>query len=182
MRIFAFVIATCIVHKHVRRRRRYLETTTTEVQQPRTGRRSGRGTMVMANAHGLRPRRGHGPAMVPLRRAQLAARRQQWTKCLNFVEELNQRHPDFELAYEADYLRGRALAGRGQMSAARESYQRVLNNPNAQQTETAAMAQWMIGETYFHQYDLPRAREVYLKVIEQHPKPEWQARARPTSR
>ena len=69
------------------------------------------------------------------------------------------------------------MAGRAQMSDARDSYNKVLANPKATNTETAAMAQWMIGETFFHQYDYPRAREVYLKVIDQHKQPEWQARA-----
>ncbi|NOY42306.1 MAG: tetratricopeptide repeat protein [Planctomycetes bacterium] len=116
-------------------------------------------------------------AMVPLRRAQLAARRQQWTKTLKRLDELDQKHAQFELDYEADYLRGRALAGRAEMSAARNAYYRVLANPKSKDTETAAMAQWMIGETYFHQYDFARAREIYLKVIDQHTQPEWQARA-----
>ncbi len=116
-------------------------------------------------------------AMVPLRRAQLAARRQQWTETLKRLEELDQKHAQFELDYEADYLRGRALAGRAKMSAARDAYHRVLANPKSKDTETAAMAQWMIGETYFHQYDFARAREIYLKVIDQHTQPEWQARA-----
>jgi len=116
-------------------------------------------------------------AMVPLRQAQLTARRQQWTETLKLLDQLEQQHPHFELDYEADYLRGRALAGRAQMSDARESYDKVLANPKATNTETAAMAQWMIGETFFHQYDYPRAREVYLKVIDQHTQPEWQARA-----
>ena len=116
-------------------------------------------------------------AMVPLRHAQLAARRQRWSEALKRLNELQQQHPEFELDYEVDYLRGRALAGRAEMSAARESYNLVLANPKAQGTETAAMAQWMIGETYFHQHNYTLAREVYLRVIEEHTQTEWQARA-----
>ncbi len=116
-------------------------------------------------------------AMVPLRQAQLTARRQQWTEVLKLLDGFDQKYPEFELDYEVDYLRGRALAGRAEMTAAREAYHRVLSNTSAQKKETAAMAQWMIAETYFHQHDYARAKEIYLKVIERHTQPEWQARA-----
>jgi len=43
--------------------------------------------------------------------------------------------------------------------------------------ETAAKAQWMIGESFFHQRDLGRARTAYLQVLENHNWPHWQARA-----
>jgi TolA-binding protein len=115
--------------------------------------------------------------MVTLRRAQLAARREEWQDVLNLVDELDERYPEFELAYECDYLRGRALAGRGKMSAARIAYEHVLENDWAAGTETAAMAQWMIGESYFHQRNYELARAAYERVIERHHFPEWQARA-----
>ena len=116
-------------------------------------------------------------AMVPLRQAQLAARRQQWGEVLHILDRLERDFPQFELNYEVDYLRGRALAGRGQMTAARGFYQRVLENSEATETEAAAMAGWMIGETYFHQRDYARARFAYQAVMEQTSLPEWQTRA-----
>ena len=116
-------------------------------------------------------------AMVPLRRAQLAARRQQWTEVLRFVERIDGEHPDFPLQDEVDYLRGRALAGRGEMTAARVAYGRVLNSETTGDSETAAMAQWMIGETFFHQSNYVQARAAYLAVIERQASADWQARA-----
>lgn len=116
-------------------------------------------------------------AMVPLRRAQLAARRQQWTEVLKIVDRLERDYLEFPLQYEVDYLRGRAQAGRGEMTAARRAYRRVLENKAAANTETAAMAQWMIGETFFHQRDYTRAREAYLRVMDRYEQPDWQARA-----
>ena len=116
-------------------------------------------------------------AMVPLRRAQLAARRQQWTEVLKQLDKLEEKFPDFALRYEVDYLRGRAQAGRGEMTAARRSYRRVLENQAARQTETAARAQWMIGETFFHQHDYPRAEAAYSKVMQYEEESDWQARA-----
>lgn len=115
--------------------------------------------------------------MVALRRAQIAARRENWQDVLKQINELDERYPEFELGYECDYLRGRALAGRGEMSEARAAYGEVLNNQLAANTETAAMAQWMIGETYFHQRNYELAKIAYEKVIEKHNFPEWQARA-----
>ena len=115
--------------------------------------------------------------MIRLRQAQLAARREEWQDVLRRVDELDEKYPEFELAYECDYLRGRALAGRGEMSAARTAYQHVLANEWAAGTETAAMAQWMTGESHFHQRNYELARVAYEQVIERHHFSEWQARA-----
>lgn len=116
-------------------------------------------------------------AIVPLRRAQLAARRQQWSEVLRILDRLEREHTDFELDYEVDYLRGRALAGLGKMTAARKYYRRVQSNPKATNTEAATMAGWMIGESFFHQRDYPRARMAYETVMEETSFAEWQSRA-----
>ena len=118
-------------------------------------------------------------AMVPLRRAQLRSRRQQWTDVLKILEEVGKKNAkaSFPLQYEVDYLRGRAHAGLGEMTLARRDYQQVLSSAAAKNTTTATMAQWMTGETFFHQNDYPRARLAYRKVIDEHTQPEWQARA-----
>ncbi|MCA9232155.1 MAG: tetratricopeptide repeat protein, partial [Planctomycetales bacterium] len=116
-------------------------------------------------------------AMVPLRRAQLRSQRQQWTEVLKILGPEEQKPTDFQLQYEVNYLRGRAYAGRGEMTLARRAYRRVLEDKLAAGTETSAMAQWMIGETFFHQNDYLRARQAYQRVIDQHSLPEWQARA-----
>jgi TolA-binding protein len=115
--------------------------------------------------------------MVSLRRAQLAAQREDWQDVLQLVEKIDVKYPEFELAYECDYLRGRAMAGRGEMSAARAAYGQVLENEWSGGTERAAMAQWMIGETHFHQRNYEVAAVEYERVIERHDFPEWQARA-----
>ena len=67
-------------------------------------------------------------AMVPLRRAQLVAQRLQWKETLKLLVQLERNHPEFALQFEVDYLRGRALAGRGKMSTARDYYKEVLRN------------------------------------------------------
>ena len=116
-------------------------------------------------------------AMVPLRRAQLAARRQQWTEVLKFIARIDREYPDFLLTYEADYLRGRAEAGRGRFNAARRAYNNVIANELAEGTETAVAAQWMIGETFFHQENFELARAAYQAVLDREAPADWQARA-----
>ena len=44
-------------------------------------------------------------------------------------------------------------------------------------TETAAMAQWMIGETYFHQKNYQAALREYLRLEILYAYPDWQAAA-----
>ncbi len=116
-------------------------------------------------------------SMVPLRLAQLAAARQRWSEVLERTKQILQNDADFALRGEVQFLRGVALAGRGEMSAARRAYRRVLKDKEASQLETTARAQWMIGESFFHQRDLGQARAAYLQVIENHNWPDWQARA-----
>ena len=116
-------------------------------------------------------------AMVPLRRAQLAARREQWLEVLKFVNRLVQDNSDFPLKHEADYLRGRAEAGRGNFSAARVAYEEVIASRIASPTETSVAAQWMIGETFLHQQNYEYARMAYQAVLDREAPADWQARA-----
>ena len=116
-------------------------------------------------------------AMVSLRQAQLAARRQQWQRVNELANYIEHEYPDFELQYEVDYLRGRAHAGRGKLTTARRYYREVLSNPTAISSETAAAAQWMIGETHFHQQNYEAARMAYEELIERDAPADWRARA-----
>ncbi|HBO43758.1 MAG TPA: hypothetical protein DD670_07470, partial [Planctomycetaceae bacterium] len=103
-------------------------------------------------------------AMVPLRRAQIAASRKEWLDAHELASSIERDYPDFECQHEADYVVGRALAARAEFDAARDAYQRVIRSPRGAKTETAAMAQWMIGETYFHQKNFEAALREYLRV------------------
>ena len=59
----------------------------------------------------------------------------------------------------------------------RSFYNDVLRSPNARRTETAAMAQWMIGESYFHQRNFAEAIRAYMKVDILYPHRKWKAAA-----
>ena len=113
--------------------------------------------------------------LVPLRQAQSLAQLKKWAEAKRIAEDLAAAHPDFEAQYEVDYVLGRCLAGQAMFQEARASYQRVVNSTTGGKTETAAMAQWMIGESYFHQKEYNLALKEYLRVEILYAYPKWQA-------
>ena len=74
-----------------------------------------------------------------------------------------------------DYLQGRCLASQGRFAEARQFYERVVRSPTGGRSETAAMSQWMIGETFFHQQEFYSAIRAYNRVESLSPYPQWQA-------
>jgi TolA-binding protein len=116
-------------------------------------------------------------AMVPLRRAQALAQLNQWSEALVIASRIETEYPNFEQQYEADYLIGRCLATRADFQGARDAYLKVIRSPDGAKTETAAMAQWMIAETYFHQKNYATALREYLKVEILYDFPTWRAAA-----
>lgn len=113
--------------------------------------------------------------IVDLRSAQLRARQKDWTLALQQALQVAETWPNFDLQFEADYLVGRCRSMRGEFGEARESYLRAAGHPAAEGTETAAMAQFMIGETYLHQRKCEEALGEYLRVEVLHDWPTWQA-------
>ena len=88
-----------------------------------------------------------------------------------------ERFPDFPQLHEVDYLLGRYYMNRAELDDAREAYQRAIVSATGAKTETAAMAQWMIGETYFMQREFNPAIKAYHRVEVLHSYPQWQAAA-----
>ncbi|MBX7166504.1 MAG: tetratricopeptide repeat protein [Pirellulales bacterium] len=116
-------------------------------------------------------------AMVALRQGQVLAHQNRWSEAEAVAKSVLERWPHFDQRYEADYLLGRALASRGEFEPAREAYRRVLRSATGGKTETAAMAQWMIGEAYFHQNNYDAALREYLRLEILYAYPTWQAGA-----
>ena len=116
-------------------------------------------------------------AMIPLRRAQVLAQLDKWKEAYVLASKIEAEFPDFQQQYEADYLIGRCLASGADFQGARDAYLKVIRSPAGAKTETAAMAQWMIGETYFHQDNHAAALREYLKVEILYAFPTWQAAA-----
>lgn len=116
-------------------------------------------------------------AIIPLRLAQVRCQRGEWKEALENAKQVAASFPDFPRRYEADYVVGRCHAALGEFDAARQAYLAVIRSPEGSKTETAAMAQWMIGETYFHQKDYPAARREFLRTEILYDYPQWQAGA-----
>lgn len=116
-------------------------------------------------------------AMIPLRQAQILGSRKEWTGAYELASGIAERFPNFRQQYEVDYLLGRCLGSRAEFDAARAAYERVIRSPEGGRTETAAMAQWMIGESYFHQKNYDQAVKAYQRVERLFAFPRWQAGA-----
>jgi TolA-binding protein len=115
--------------------------------------------------------------MIPLRRAQILAHQKHWSEARTLAEQIAKDYPLFEQQYEVDYLIGRCHAAEANLDKARQWYEKALQSPNGGKTETAAMAQWMIGETYFLQEQYAAAAREYLRVEVLYAFPHWQAAA-----
>ncbi len=116
-------------------------------------------------------------AAAELRRAQALAQLKEWSQALEIARSIGNQFPNFEQPYEVDYLMGRCLAAQAEFEPAREAYAKVINSPQGGKTQTAAMARWMIGESYFHQENYRAAIAEYRAVEDDYPFPRWQAAA-----
>jgi TolA-binding protein len=116
-------------------------------------------------------------AMIPLRRSQILVEQQRWDEAHDIAQSIAHRFPGFRQQYEADYVIGRCLAMKARFDEARQWYERVVRSPEGGKTETAAKAQWMIGESYFHQKNYDEAIRAYQRVDSLFAYPHWQAAA-----
>ena len=116
-------------------------------------------------------------AIIPLRRAQLLFQQKHWTEARQLAETIARDFPDFDQQYEADCLIGRSLMAENTFDDARTAFTRVVHSTAGGKTETAAMAQWMIGDSYFQQENYTAALREYMRVEILYPYPHWQAAA-----
>jgi TolA-binding protein len=114
-------------------------------------------------------------AQAELRLAQIAGHLKQWKECLACAEQLLETRPGFAEAYEAEYLRGRALAALGDRTTARQAFEQVLNSARGGASETAALAQLMIGSTYLDEKNYEAALAAFVDVDLLSSYPQWQA-------
>ncbi len=111
-----------------------------------------------------------------MRLAQIHAHQNDWDKAYEKAVAIGDKYPDFAQAHELDYLIGRCLARQGEFQQARAAYTKVVNSTVAGKSETAAMAQWMIGETFFHQKNYDAAIRAYAQVATSFDRfPKWKA-------
>jgi TolA-binding protein len=122
-------------------------------------------------------RRDDWLAMIPLRRAQILAHDEKWQEAYDLALGIQTRFPGFRQQYEADYVIGQCLAAQAKYDLARERYRSVVRSTEGGATETAAMAHWMIGESYMHQKKYDEAINAYQGVENLLDYPRWQAAA-----
>jgi cellulose synthase operon protein C len=101
---------------------------------------------------------------VLLRRAQCLGFLNRWEEAGELAAQSKENCPQFKMAYEFDFLVGRCQEDEGRLSDARSIYESIVASEVSGATETAAMAQWRIGETYFHQEEYAKAVRAYHKV------------------
>lgn len=107
--------------------------------------------------------------------AEIYFREQRDEDLRTVVEELKSRAPKSPFLYQAEEVLGRSYKQQAKFDDARAAFERVLANPAANRTETAAKAQFMIGETYFLQEKWSTAFVAYYKVYSLYKFPDWQA-------
>lgn len=109
--------------------------------------------------------------------AEIAFRQKQYDEVAAAVEELRQRDPQSPYLHQAEEILGRGLKQQAKFAEARKVLERVIADPHAFRTETAAKAQFLIAETYFLQEQWQPAFLAYQKVYTSYDFPEWQAAA-----
>lgn len=113
-------------------------------------------------------------ATAKLRQVEALCEAGRWADVLAAVEDARRNK---HAGYELEFLAARAHTARAELQEARAAYARVLADAQARDTETAAMAQFLTAETYFHQRNYEAALREYLHCDAQHKQPAWQAAA-----
>lgn len=113
-----------------------------------------------------------------LRRVQALTSLKKWEDVNKLAETLLSdaefsKNPEF--SGEVNYARGRAFQGMARFDDSRKAYQSVIDAKPA--GDLAAKAQFMRGETYFHERNYREALREFLKVDILHDSTVWQAAA-----
>ena len=113
------------------------------------------------------------------RLAQVLAQQGRWADALAAADAWAAGVADAKadpLGPEVDCARGQALQGQARFDDARAALDRVI--AARPKSELAAKAQWLRGETFFHQERYPEALPEFYRVFLTYNAPRWQAAAR----
>lgn len=109
--------------------------------------------------------------------AEAAFQKKDYPAAIAKLDQVRSFEPKPEYAYLADELQGRILKNQTKFDEARAAFQRVLDDPSARRTSTAARAQYELAQTYYLQERWEQARTEAFKVYTLYKFPEWQAPA-----
>ncbi len=111
-----------------------------------------------------------------VRRLQCFVQQKRWDDVIELAEKLEKELELDPLFAEAPYAKGRALQAQALFDKARTAYETAI--ASRKRGELAAKAQFMIGETYYHEKAYKDALCAFLKVeILYEDCPTWQAAA-----
>lgn len=113
-------------------------------------------------------------ALASFRTGECAASLEDWTASQRWHEKVLSDFPDFEMQAEARYGLGWALQNQGEYRQAMQLYELVTEQT---QTETAAKARFMMGESCFAMKEHKEATRHFLKAAFVYNHPKWSAMA-----
>lgn len=100
------------------------------------------------------------------------------TEALATAKDFRDQNPRSPLTYRIDEIAGRAYMRQAKFDDARAAFKRTVDSKEGTRTQTAAKAQFMIGESYTTQKKYREAREAYSRVYLLYKHPEWREPAR----
>jgi len=114
---------------------------------------------------------------VRLRMAQCLGKLERWNDAGIVAHDALHQYGDFENDYEFVFVSARSAEARGLFNDAEKLYVEVIDSANGRTSETAAIAQWRIGEMHFHKEAFRAAIEAYYRVDSLYDYPKWQSAA-----
>ncbi len=117
-----------------------------------------------------------------LRQGEIAALQNRWNDSDSNVQLLLSEKDlsEFVSSHQAAvfYLQGRIDVSQARFDDARQKLNLAISQSKAHQSEIAARAAWLVGETYFLQKMYPAARKNYEVVLSYPEQPQWCALAK----
>jgi cellulose synthase operon protein C len=111
--------------------------------------------------------------------AELNYLEKKYDDVVTVVDDLKKRNPKSLFLYQAEEILGRSYKQQAppKFDEARAAFERVIANLTGKGTETAAKAQFQIGDTYVFQRKWDEAQDAYNKVFSLYEFPFWKAEA-----
>ncbi len=109
--------------------------------------------------------------------AETYFREKNYDEVLKTAADLHKLQPKSLFGYQVEEIVGRSYKQQANFPDAIKSFERVLADPNAFRTETAAKSQFLIAESLFLEQKYEEAFLAYQKVYASYDFPYWQAAA-----